>query len=1217
MVARSENDPTAQQNRSESDSTAQQNQRAEQGAMFDMTTGVGMQGDDAATAAGAAAAAAVAPIDATAAGPREMFGLTSGDTSETSDIQKISGMSSIFAPTPKARRRGAGEISGSGTTSRQSSRPPSQAPSGSGGIEADRLVHRRVDSTSDSYLGRLKHLEEQHEADREAIGHLKDAVIELQAKVSAHDANLAKIRRASDLAAKNVVGVEAAVLKRIDDQKGFIGKEFEGKLEKMREHIVSGIECEMTSKDRFTKHLIGHDTPVLQPLIEETMRDKITEVDGKLKILNAWVAARTHRDNKVEAYLQELHTARPEEGKVVGTAFMAVAQELLEIRAVAGAAARQPGNAPGAGGGGGGGGGGGAAPDSAAFDELSKQVAFIQGTLLQGKCHCVHVDQHELRFGAVEQRIMGSERHLKILEGALRQPQRPTAAVQQPPANLCGTYQQVPCAAAAAASTASCPCGPCDPDPWASYNTAGPRAPAGGGGGSGTPWFVAEKHGGNGVCHCVHLVELASVVDELKGQVEEIAHDRDGFDPWADPTVGAHYGTGRARRAKPQPLPLELGPLGQLTAGDSRLFDDKLTNQAAFCFDGQRGGVSWKGKLERYFISKCPALMNILRWAEKFEGNEIDEPLLKRAIAGTHMNEELMTNANGSIWGFLSNCVSAEAETIFKTAKDLQGFDAWRRLVRYIDHGKEIKLESMRTEMKMLHLKPIKNLESVPIGIAEFDLKMKEYHDAGGTLPSESEMKNDLLRILPESLQGELLWRATDPGPYTRFRDVVRAQASRTLLTRRRLPLHNVEDDLREQLRAAAHGAGEDDEDEPPMETVEDLIAAFRNGKFQPRQRRDRQNPSARLPRRCANCGKEHKELKCPHPAVAVEDRVCWNCGKKNHQAKNCPEQKANRSAKVNAVDDRPTGHGLRRLCVVAHPDGFTEPRRTCKPQHVTPTLKDFVDVNPFAALGGSQKQKKAARQATRLQAASMDALASLPSTSAGTGGQGRPGYHRAEAVEDFTPEVEELVNIIAHASDGPPSDTSTTAEAQKLTFYGPIVKPRVRETNEDFTKDLAVLTYAADEAILTMADEEVKVKVAADTGAVDSVIGIADLPRGVVPSGNKEGNHFVGPSGETIERYGSCDTIAKTEHGEQLLCGWQVADVTRALQSISQVTGPEDGDGLHEVLFTNKKGVVVPTGFVEEILKRVKPIFQYDRTGGLYVTEMTLSSFTRQGHHE
>ena len=36
--------------------------------------------------------------------------------------------------------------------------------------------------------------------------------------------------------------------------------------------------------------------------------------------------------------------------------------------------------------------------------------------------------------------------------------------------------------------------------------------------------------------------------------------------------------------------------------------------------------------------------------------------------------------------------------------------------------------------------------------------------------------------------------------------------------------------------------------------------------------------------------------------------------------------------------------------------------------------------------------------------------------------------------------------------------------------------------------------------------------------------------------------------------------------------------------------------------------------GIVEKILKHVKPITQYDRTGGLYIAEMELSGFTRQG---
>ena len=49
-------------------------------------------------------------------------------------------------------------------------------------------------------------------------------------------------------------------------------------------------------------------------------------------------------------------------------------------------------------------------------------------------------------------------------------------------------------------------------------------------------------------------------------------------------------------------------------------------------------------------------------------------------------------------------------------------------------------------------------------------------------------------------------------------------------------------------------------------------------------------------------------------------------------------------------------------------------------------------------------------------------------------------------------------------------------------------------------------------------------------------------------------------------------------------------------------------------MLFNNEKAVVVPPGVVNEILKKVKPVAQYHREGGLYVAELTLLGFTRQG---
>ena len=70
-----------------------------------------------------------------------------------------------------------------------------------------------------------------------------------------------------------------------------------------------------------------------------------------------------------------------------------------------------------------------------------------------------------------------------------------------------------------------------------------------------------------------------------------------------------------------------------------------------------------------------------------------------------------------------------------------------------------------------------------------------------------------------------------------------------------------------------------------------------------------------------------------------------------------------------------------------------------------------------------------------------------------------------------------------------------------------------------------------------------------------------------------------------------------------------------RALHSVSAVCGPEEMEvGKQDVLFNNKLCVVMPPGIVAAILKRIKPVAEYPREGNLYVGEVVVSSFTRQG---
>ncbi len=103
------------------------------------------------------------------------------------------------------------------------------------------------------------------------------------------------------------------------------------------------------------------------------------------------------------------------------------------------------------------------------------------------------------------------------------------------------------------------------------------------------------------MCHCAHVKTLQDEVEELKTRIDGAC------DPWTDYTVGAQFGPGGAQpRDKAEILPLVLGPLGQLYDPHAKLFDDKLANQSSFEFDGSKGGAAWKGKVERYFISRCP-----------------------------------------------------------------------------------------------------------------------------------------------------------------------------------------------------------------------------------------------------------------------------------------------------------------------------------------------------------------------------------------------------------------------------------------------------------------------------------------------------------------------------------------------------------------------------------------------------------------------------------
>ena len=113
---------------------------------------------------------------------------------------------------------------------------------------------------------------------------------------------------------------------------------------------------------------------------------------------------------------------------------------------------------------------------------------------------------------------------------------------------------------------------------------------------------------------------------------------------------------------------------------------------------------------------------------------------------------------------------------------EMDGIDAWRRLIRHIDHGLPLRLDDLRHEMKVMHLKPMKALADVEQGVAQSENSIDESIQAGGAAPSDKETKDDLLRMLSGTMQLDLRWRASkvEVG-FSEFRGHVVAQCARVM----------------------------------------------------------------------------------------------------------------------------------------------------------------------------------------------------------------------------------------------------------------------------------------------------------------------------------------------------------------------------------------------------------------------------------------------------
>ena len=128
------------------------------------------------------------------------------------------------------------------------------------------------------------------------------------------------------------------------------------------------------------------------------------------------------------------------------------------------------------------------------------------------------------------------------------------------------------------------------------------------------------------------------------------------------------------------------------------------------------------------------------------------------------MGEEDGIILSGLVWKFLQICCTKHASTTFNAVKpELNGLEVWRALVWEINQGRSSRMLTLRNEVHKPT--PVKDYKGVSNSISRYDIVIQDFIAAGGTRPSDSELKQSFLASLPSALREALLLKATEPGP--------------------------------------------------------------------------------------------------------------------------------------------------------------------------------------------------------------------------------------------------------------------------------------------------------------------------------------------------------------------------------------------------------------------------------------------------------------------
>ena len=497
----------------------------------------------------------------------------------------------------------------------------------------------------------------------------------------------------------------------------------------------------------------------------------------------------------------------------------------------------------------------------------------------------------------------------------------------------------------------------------------------------------------NGLCHCVHVAELQTAATQLTARVTTVEANNlrianelgplhalparlkaleemrekflkggvynpqagqgmDGSGPGGDPRGGftnANFGAAG----------------GGTVRWSTKLFDDRTALSELYQFNGDSGGDQWRTRVRGYFIGCCPELADWLDWAEgapgKMPTRSDEDPLTMEVTRarGSGMGEEDGIILSGLVWKFLQICCTKHASTTFNAVKpELNGLEVWRALVWEINQGRSSRMLTLRNEVHKPT--PVKDYKDVSNSISRYDIVIQDFIAAGGTRPSDSELKQSFLASLPSALREALLLKATEPGLYEAFKHHIRTKVAFILHCRGDTGAHSLEHGGYEQ------NAGQLQQDDAELlqlsqltpELREEILAVVKRskggtGNFQRRAGGEAATEQQRPPK-CANCGEAHATSNCRKPRLEASKRLCFNCGEAGHMSRNCKKPKS-----VKLLENNSPVHVM---CLTCGPEtdseGFT---RVGKPKIPRPAGTSMGEIIARAFDMKKQENKYAA----------------------------------------------------------------------------------------------------------------------------------------------------------------------------------------------------------------------------------------------------------------